>query len=201
MAKTITDKMTMLVNDKSFSSWLRSHPELPSAGADFGFVATDNDFTVHCYKTTIDTPALQRGSTRKSQTLMHLEVKADNQQVSMSQLDTLSKLNLFADRKIVDGVEIRFFGVFVLQMDGKNPDCSRKLRWGVLPKDTWARSEKDITWYPIKHKELIELLRMDRHPNNLTLHPLVRHHKTHEVHREVRTALGFKVKEKIKVHV
>ncbi len=44
----------MFGSDTDFCAWMRACKELPSSSDDFGFSASDNDVTVHRYKTVVD---------------------------------------------------------------------------------------------------------------------------------------------------
>jgi len=179
-------------SDTEFCAWMRSCRDLPSYSKDFGFVASDNDVTVHRYLTAVDGVG-----TREVQALMQLEVKTRKGKPSASQIDTLSKLNLFSSEKVVDGVYVRFFGVFVLVLSGESPDDSRQMWWGTIPKGKMLNNASNMNFKQISKCNLISLLRFDLHPINLSKQPFRRHHKTNEVIVVETTPLGFECERKL----
>lgn len=183
----------MYGSDTEFCAWLRSCKELPSFSEDFGVVASDNDVTIHRYMHAID----GIGS-RDVQGLMQLEIKTRQGKPRSSQIDTLSKLNLFATHKEVKGHHIRFFGIFVLVMSDTTPDNSERMWWGVIPKGVILKDAKNLKWKLIDRSTLISLLRFERHPRNFSKHAFRRHHLTQEIHVVEMTPLGFEVEKIIK---
>lgn len=173
-------------SDTPFCAWMRRCKDLPSVGADFGFAASDNDLTVHRYMTSVDGLG-----TRDIQSIMQIEIKTRRGEPLRSQLDTLSKLNLFAGQKYIEGQHIRFFGVFFLVMDGTSPDDSRLMWWGTLPKNAVVDQAREIQWRRIGYAQLVGLLRFDLHPGTFERHVLRRHHKTREIVSVDRMPLGF----------
>lgn len=179
----------MYGSDTEFCAWMRSCKDLPSYGDTFGFVASDNDVTVHRYKTCIDSVG-----SREVQGIMQIEVKTRTGKPSPSQVDTLTKLNLFCGDKKVDGCTIRFFGVFVLVLSGTSPDDSESMWWGASPKNKFLANANDFRWESINIEYLIDILRFDRHPRNLKdTSPFRRHHKTKEFIEVEQSPLGFPV--------
>lgn len=180
-------------SDTEFCAWMRSCADLPSYSKDFGFVASDNDITIHRYMSCVDNIG-----TREVQGIMQIEVKTRLKIPESSQMDTLSKLNLFCGQKKKDGVDIRFFGVFILVMEGTTPDDSENMWWGVIPKGkVFSNAVKNIKSYQINKKMLIKIMRFDVHPRNLTPEPFRRHHKTSEIMVSKISPLGFEYDEKI----
>jgi hypothetical protein len=179
-------------SDTEFCSWMRECKQLPAYSNDFGFVASDNDVTVHRYMTCVDGVG-----TREVQALMQIEVKTRKGKPSQSQIDTLSKLNLFSNQKTIDGVVIRYFGVFVLVMSGTTPEDSKELWWGVIPKGKTLDNASDLQFKKINKQTLISLLRFDLHPVNMSLEPFRRHHLTKEVVLIETTPLGFECEVKL----
>jgi len=174
-------------SDTDFCRWMRNCPLLPCVGEDFGFVASDNDLTIHRYKTCVDSVG-----TRSVQGIMQVEIKTRGGWPSDSQIDTLSKVNLFCGDKTTNGVCVRFFGVFVLSMSGTSPDDSNEIRWGSIPRGRSIGSSAYVRWELIDIKMLIDIFRFDRHPRNLRdTKPFRRHHKTNEFIEIERTELGF----------
>ena len=182
----------MYGSDTEFCNWMRSCPELPSYSKDFGFVASDNDVTVHRYMTSVDSVG-----TREVQGIMQIEVKTRQGKPSPSQMDTLSKLNLFEGHKIINGVYVNFFGVFLLILSGTNPDDSSEIWWGSIPSKRFFSNPMDIRWTLIDKQKLVRLLCFELHPINLTDKAFRRHHKTQEILAVEMTPLGFEVEKKL----
>lgn len=179
----------MYGSDTDFCAWMRRCKDLPSYGDDFGFVASDNDLTIHRYKTSVDSVG-----TREVQGIMQIEIKTRNGKPPASQTDTLTKLNLFCGDRRVSGIDIRFFGVFVLVMSGTSPDDSSTMWWGATPKDKFLSDAKHMNWNQINKSQLIEILRMECHPRNLKdKTPFRRHHKKQSFIEKELTILGFEV--------
>lgn len=179
-------------SDTEFCAWMRSCAELPSYSKDFGFVASDNDITVHRYLTSVDAVG-----TREVQGIMQIEVKTRTGKPSTSQMDTISKLNLFSGKKKSRGVEVTFFGVFLLVMEGTNPDDSKNMWWGVIPRNQIFTDANLLKWKPINRATLIRLLRFDLHPVSLTTKTFRRHHKTTEIIEMEISPLGFEFEKRI----
>lgn len=146
-------------SDSEFCSWMRACKDLPSYSSDCGFVASDNDITVHRYLTSVDGVG-----TRAIQSIMQIEVKTRQGKPSVSQMDTIAKLNLFADSKQVNGTVVTFFGVFFLVLDGTDPDTSKKMWWGCIPRGETPTDARDLKWTAITREQLIKLLRFEIHP-------------------------------------
>lgn len=179
----------MYGSDTEFCAWMRNCEQLPSYGENFGFVASDNDLTVHRYKTCVDSVG-----TREVQGIMQIEIKTRHGKPSSSQVDTLTKLNLFACDKKVQGVQVRFFGVFFLVMSGTTPEDSDSMWWGRCPADKFLKDAKFITWTEVNRSKLIDVLRFERHPRNLeNTTPFRRHHKTKQFVELEHMPLGFSV--------
>ena len=179
----------MYGSDTDFCAWMRSCKELPSYGNNFGFVASDNDVTVHRYMTSIDSIG-----TREVQGIMQIEVKTRRGEPSESQLDTLSKLNLFCGDREVGGVAVRFFGVFVLVMSGTSAENSRRMWWGSIPKNKHICDSKLLSWDVVSLQQLIALLRFDCHPRNIKdKTPFRRRHLTRQFVETETTLLGFDI--------
>lgn len=179
----------MYGSDTDFCAWMRRCKDLPSYGDTFGFVASDNDLTIHRYKTSIDSVG-----TREVQGIMQVEIKTRRGKPSSSQIDTLTKLNLFCGDRKLGNINIRFFGVFVLVLSGTSPDDSDCMWWCSSPKDRFLSDAKHLRISSISRSELIEILRFECHPRNLSdKTPFRRHHKTqHFIEKEL-TPLGFEV--------
>lgn len=176
----------MYGSDTEFCAWMRACSDLPSYSKDFGFVASDNDVTVHRYLTSVDGVG-----TREVQGIMQIEVKTRQGKPSESQMDTLSKLNLFKSEKKVRGVYVRFFGVFVLVLSGTTPDDSDHMWWCSIPSDDFISKAELMHINNISKPQLIDLLRFEIHPVNLQKQPFRRHHKTSEILITETTPLGF----------
>lgn len=179
----------MYGSDTEFCEWMRHCEQLPSYDENFGFVASDNDLTVHRYKTVVDSVG-----TREVQGIMQVEIKTRKGKPSDSQIDTLTKLNLFNGDKKVNGTHIRFFGVFVLVLSGTTPDNSSDMWWAIAPKDRFLGDANHLKIHHINRPKLIDILRFERHPRNLTdCNPFRRHHKTQQFIETELTPLGFEV--------
>ena len=158
-------------SDVPYMAWMRSREkELPSYSSSIGFVATDVDVFVHRYLTV---PSDGIG-TREVQNMMLIEVKSRSGNPSSSQLDTLSKINLFNGIRRVAGRRVEFFGVFFLKLSGTSPDDSDQMWWGSILSGV-------VQWQKIDTTTLIALLRFDIHPVTLGLIEYRRHHKTTEI--------------------
>lgn len=179
-------------SDTEFCAWLRACKELPSFSSDFGVVASDNDVTIHRYMHAVDGVG-----TRDVQSIMQLEIKTRRGKPHESQMDTLSKLNLFAGEREVSGNHIRFFGLFLLVLSDTTPDNSGGMWWGVIPKGICVSDATMLKWTRIDRDVLIKLLRFDLHPVNFSTQPFRRHHKTREIIVIERTALGFDIERPI----
>lgn len=179
-------------SDVEFCEWMRNCNDLPSYGKDFGFVATDTDLVVHRYLTSVDSIG-----TREVQGLMQIEVKTRMGKPQPSQMDTLSKLNLFADEKVVSGVYVRFFGVYILVLQNTTPDNSSHIWWVKIPKGKFYSDPKLSVIKQIDRGCLIDILRFERHPDNLEKLPFRRHHKTQDIYVDELTPLGFTVERRI----
>ena len=149
-------------SDTDFSAWMRGNQELTS-NKPVGFVATDIDimqtetFAIHRFGCIRESGGIEWFS-RNVQCLMHLEIKTRGGTVNSSQLDTISKLNLFrGDRKIRGGHWVKNLGFFLLSMDGKTPEDSNLIRWGVLPDEPISDYEL-VDWFEINNDELINIL-------------------------------------------
>ena len=178
----------MFGSDTEFCKWLRLCPELPSLSKDFGLSASDNDVTLHRYMTEVG----GMGS-REVQSLMQIEVKTRQGKPSFSQMDTLSKLNMFAGHRSTKQGHVRFWGVFILVLSGVDPDDSTMMWWGQIPKSLIVTDASNLKWRIIDRKSLIELLRFERHPRNFTKHAFRRHHKTRHIVESREYPLGFSV--------
>lgn len=177
----------MYGSDTDFCAWMRACKELPSYSKDFGFVASDNDLTIHRYLTSKDAVG-----TREVQGIMQVEVKTRRGKPSGSQADTLSKLNLFSGDRTVCGVSVRFFGVFVLVLSGTSPDDSTHMWWGAISRNKFTSDASQFSWQPIALSQLIEILRFDCHPRNISdKTPFRRHHQTRQFIETETMPLGF----------
>ena len=184
-------------SDTEFCAWVRTCKELPSFSQDFGVVACDNDVTIHRYMHSVD----GIGS-RDVQSIMQIEIKTKrgnpkSGKPSNSQMDTISKLNLFEGEKDVDGQHVRFFGVFLLVLSETTPDNSESMWWGVIPRGVCVSNATLLKWRLINRDALIKLLRFEIHPVNFARNPFRRHHKTREIVSTETTELGFEVERKI----
>ena len=173
-------------SDTEFCAWMRKQKDLPSSGPDFGFSASDNDVTVHRYKTIVDGIG-----TREVQALMQIEVKTRQGKPSMAQIDTLGKLNLFGGRQNTSEGVVFFYGVFFLVLSGTDPDNSRKMWWGWIPKGERISDASRLKFEVISKNRLIELLRFERHPRTMEKPMFRRHHKTSEITETLVAPLGF----------
>jgi len=182
----------MYGSDTEFCEWMRKCKDLPSYSKDFGFAASDNDVTVHRYMTCVDSVG-----TRDVQGIMQIEIKTRQGKPSESQMDTLSKLNLFHGEKVIQGVYIRFFGVFVLVMSGTSPDDSQNMWWCSMPKGTFISDASKMKITSINRSKLIDLLRFEVHPVGLYPRPFRRHHSTKIIMETETTPLGFEVERHI----
>jgi len=106
-------------------------------------------------------------------------------------MDTLSKLNLFSDHKVVNGVYVRFFGVYILVLSGTSPDDSELMWWASIPKGTFFSDVRKTKLTRIDRSQLISLFRFELHPDSLSPMPFRRHHKTSEIVVLETTPLGF----------
>lgn len=179
-------------SDTEFCAWIRNCEKLPSISKEFGMSVSDNDITLHRYLTEVDSVG-----TREIQALMQLEIKTRRGKPAFSQMDTLSKLNMFAGQKQTDSGLVRFFGVFLLVMSGTHPDNSERMWWGSIPQGLVTGDATKLVWTRIGVDELIEILRFDKHPTSLTRRPFRRHHLTKEVVEVVKMPLGFEVEQKV----
>lgn len=175
-------------SDTDFCAWLRACKELPSFGKDFGLSVSDNDVTLHRYMTSVDSVG-----TREVQAIMQIEVKTRLGKPPSAQMDTLSKLNMFAGHLETRQGHVRFFGVFILVIDGTDPDNSKSMFWGVIPKSLIVTDAKRLKWRMIDRADLISLLRFEKHPATFDPNTFRRHHLTRRIMRVVRTPLGFEI--------
>ena len=173
-------------SDTEFCAWLRACTDLPSVGRDFGLSASDNDVTLHRYMTSIDSVG-----SREVQGIMQLEIKTRQGKPSFSQMDTLSKLNMFCGERQTKEGHVRFFGVFVLVLSNTTPDDSPQMWWGQIPKSLVVTDASRLKWQVVNRKTLIELLRFDRHPRTFEPQAFRRHHKTTSTVEVVTAPLGF----------
>lgn len=178
-------------SDQEFCEWMRGcKDELPSWSKDCGWVATDVDLVIHRYLTSVDGMG-----TRDVQCIMDIEIKTRGATVNKSQQDTLYKKHRCSSHKTrgvkIDGQIVRYWGVSFCRMSGKNPDDSDLIEWGRFQK------RGRIKWRKISRKILIELMRFDRHPDNLSYRPLRRHHKTTEYVVSMKSPLGFEYEKPI----
>lgn len=173
-------------SDTPFCAWMRTCPDLPSHSKNFGFTSSDNDITVHKYMTSVDSIG-----TREVQAIMQVEIKTRCGKPEESQMDTLSKLNLFKGYKRVNGTHINFFGVFILVLSGTKPENSKRMWWGKIPEGKVCNNASNLIWVPVDKDKLIKLLRFDLHPVSLTTNAFRRHHKTREILVTETTPLGF----------
>lgn len=177
--------------DPDFCAWLRKQQkELPSYSKNIGFVASDVDLVLHRYMTAID----NIGS-REIQSIMMLEVKSRNGKPHFSQLDTLYKQHFVSNRRVKLGnTLICHFGVSVLVLSGTDPSNSETMLWGRFkPSDNGKLSYREINLF-----QLYKLLKFELHPDNLTIQPFRRHHKTTVISMVEQMPLGFQVEKIIK---
>lgn len=176
--------------DPDFCAWLRRQKkELPSYSQNVGFVASDVDLIIHRYMTAVDGLG-----TREIQSTMLLEVKTRNGKPSHSQLDTLNVWHQTINaKKMVNEKVIRNFGVSILILSGTDPDNSETIQWGRFNSIT-----SNIHYRQINIWQLFKLLKFELHPDNLTLQPFRRHHKTSEITVIEQLPLGFHVEKIIK---
>lgn len=182
----------MFGSDSEFCAWLRACKDLPSFSRDVGIVATDSDVIIHRYKSCVDSIG-----TRELQGLMHLEVKTRCGEPSPSQMDTLSKMNLFKGDKRVGGQTIRNLGVFVLILSGVSPYDSKLMWWCSMPADRCIGDAKLLHRNVVNCSQLIKLLKFDLHPVTLQPVPFRRHHATKEILVRETAPLGFQIDRRI----
>lgn len=185
-------------SDTPFSDWLRRQEKLPASSNEIGFVATDNDLTLHVYKEPVD-----EIGTREIQSMMHVEVKTRGGMPTSSQKDTLWKLHHHFMRKGNNGkpgqmvfnqsILIRHFGVSIVVLSGESPEDSETIQWLRFNRN--PRKRNDV-WI-IDKTRLIELLRFDVHPDNFDKKPFRRHHKTREIIVDELTPLGFVIQKRV----
>jgi hypothetical protein len=176
-------------------AWLRAQQkELPSYSADVGFVATDVDLFIHRYLTGVQDAM----GTRDIQALMMVEVKTRGGSVQDSQRDTLAKIHACCGMREVDyyGQILRHFGVSFLFLSGTTPDDSDEIIWGRF--DRKKADRQHIKCKGITRERLFELLRFDRHPDNMSTRAFRRHHLTRELEQVVKAPLGFEYLLKVK---
>lgn len=157
--------------ESSFSRWIRGNKELDSRS---GYCVIDQDYWIHRFKTYGD---------RAFQLLMLVEIKTLNGQLSDAQRDTLHIINQFLrnrrqtptkDLKHQPGnalpvkstmngafVNVRAYGMHVLQFSGLGPDDSESINWDSKPIDVAT---------------LTGLLRFDLDPDSLNPLDLRNHH-------------------------
>jgi len=164
-------------SDTDFMDWVRRQPNMDSRRD--GFVVSDCDCFIHRYMRPVDGIG-----TREIQALMFLEVKTRNGDLTTSQQDTLSKVDIFKGHCKKRG--IRHFGVSVLRMSDTSPDDSSLIQWGRFRDDGGNLQYREIT-----REQLIGLMLFDLHPDNLTSQPFRRHHKTREIMAVKTAPLGF----------
>ena len=147
--------------ESGFGRWMRNNAELDSKE---GIVRTDFDHTICRYKTYYES--------RGFQIMMIVEVKEHGAEPDESQTDLLSFTNqiLFKNKRGKNmynartavthklwskknqcWVNVRHYGVHLLQFEKTNPDDSAWIKW----------DRKIIT-----KEVLVDLLRMDRRPDN-----------------------------------
>lgn len=183
----------MFGSDNEFCAWMRACKELPSIAPDFGFVATDCDVIVHRYKTVSDSVG-----TREVQGIMQIEVKTRGGTPTASQIDTVSKINMFSGDKQSNGVCVRNFGVFFLALSGTTPDDSEWMLWAKFRDKKPGNNLNHLESNYITRQELIDILRFERHPRNLKdTKPFRRHHLTREFIEKVETPLGFSIEKPV----
>lgn len=182
-------------SDTDFSAWVRRHPELQyDYDGRFGLGLADWDAVFHRYMT-----ASEINRPRDVQSLMYLEVKSRNGSLTSSQRDTLFKHHCHcfnmdqgkAQSRRINGQDILHFGVSILILSGTNPDNSASIKWGRFSKIGNVHFQK------INSDQLIQLLRFDLHPSNLSTKPFRLHHKTREVAELILEPLGFVTMQKI----
>lgn len=167
-------------SDTPFCEWMRNCKDLPSYSQTCGFVALDNDLTIHRYLTEVDGQG-----TREIQALMHVEIKTRNGEPHPSQHDTLFKIHKSCcGFKGINNQMVVHYGVSILSLSGLTPDDSDSIRWGRFKGVL-------LSYKTISRKQLIQLLRFEIHPDNLSRRPFRRHHKTSRVCAIVKTPLGF----------
>jgi hypothetical protein len=185
----------MFGSDIPFMAWLRSQEkELPSYSANVGFAATDVDLFIHRYLTGLQ----DAEGTRDIQALMMVEVKTRGGSLRDSQRDTLAKIHACCGFREVEycGQALRHFGVSVLFLSGTTPDDSDEIIWGRF--DPKKAHKQHIKCRSITRERLFELLRFDRHPDNLSKNAFRRHHLTREIEQVVKAPLGFEYLRKVK---
>lgn len=167
-------------SDVPFMAWIRAQKDLPSFSATIGFVATDVDLFCHRYLTVVD-----KIGTREVQCLMLVEVKTRGGKPSVSQLDTLQKIDAFRGAKRLGGQAVRNFGVFILSLDGTEP-ADFEMRWSRVG---GVQRSIDV-------RTLIRLLRFEVDPRTLRKLEFRRHHRTRVIERVTMTELGFQTAER-----
>lgn len=165
--------------DTPFSEWMRENRRMPSYSRECGFVATDNDFTLHRYMVSRDAMG-----TRDVQPIMQLEVKTRNGVPSKSQQDTLWKRHMFRGQRGSSPV-IWNFGVYIVSMSGERPDASDEIRWGSF------RPNGSLRWRFVTMETLEKLMLFEVDPDTFQSQAFRRHHKTQKTWIQVTSPLGF----------
>lgn len=174
-------------SDVPFCDWMRKHPELPSYSSSMGFAASDADVFIHRYLHVVDA-----NGTRDIQSLAMLEIKTRNGEPTWSQADTLYKLHQsMVGTKEIESVIVWNFGVSFISISDERPDKSDCIKWGRF------QGASKVRWRKIGLDLLLDLLKFERHHDNLEKNPFRRHHKTSEIWRLAPQPLGFMWPERI----
>lgn len=160
--------------ETSFGRWLRNNKQLDSR---LGYNITDEDYTILKF--------VRENSGREVEMMMEVEVKMMGSFPSPAQGDILHKKNqLIRNRKETPTkklklqagtaplkvysvyqrryVQVRHFGVHLLQFSGLGPDDSESIKW----------DKKEIS-----QEVLTQILRFDLDPDTLRPLTVERHHK------------------------
>lgn len=141
-------------SDVPFMAWCRTEPGLQPLKSDRGWVQTDVDTYVHRYQTPVG---------RAVQAQMEIEVKTRGGKAEWSQLDTLGKKHVgFKEKEWWKDQLIYYFGVSVLRISGETPRDSEWMTWHRFR--NWRLEEVAR----VDFSEMLELIRLDRHPDTLS---------------------------------
>ena len=176
-------------SDTPFGQWLRQQPDLDSHQE--GLVISDSDWMFQKYRMNI----VDNVGTRELQFLMMVEVKTRCGEPSSSQQETLFFYHQMLNRKTMlrrinrSPVMVWSFGVFVLSLEGEEPEASHRMRWGVF------QSDGSLQYFCTNSIETIkEVLRFDRRPSEPQKElELRRHHSTQEITVTECMPLGFAI--------
>lgn len=173
-------------DDSPFGEWVRRHPELDSIH--HGLTVNDIDWIFHKYRDNVDGFGVRTVSL-----MMDLETKTNGSTPNDYQKQTLFFRHQLLQRKakLVDAITgnrigVWHFGVFVLSMPATYPgEKFDFVTWyHFSPLGKLLPAELTVT-------QLVDILGFSVSPYDLEPLSLRRHHKTSQVLRTIRTALGF----------